>query len=95
MGSEAIDYDTIALRLGNIFLPSSPIDREDLFFGRLPQIRALVDAINQRGQHAILFGERGVGKTSLGQILRAKLKGLNEIPIISPLVTCDSSDTLE
>jgi hypothetical protein len=33
-----------------------------------------------------------VGKTSLGQIISAKLKAMNAIPIISPLVTCDSID---
>jgi Cdc6-like AAA superfamily ATPase len=87
-----LDYEARALLLGKIFIPSAPIDREELFFGRLTQIRLVVDAINQTGRHAILFGERGVGKTSLGQILRAKLTVTNETPIISPLVTCDSSD---
>lgn len=90
--AKALDYEGLALKLGTIFTPSAPIDREDLFFGRLTQIRALVDAINQIGRHAILFGERGVGKTSLGQVLRSKLKAMNAIPIISPLVTCNSSD---
>lgn len=87
-----IDFEALALKLGTIFLPSSPINREELFVGRLAQIRQVVDAINQMGQHAILFGERGVGKTSLGQIISAKLIALNAVPVISPLVTCDSMD---
>ena len=44
------------------FSPSAPIDSTDLFAGRTRQIERLLGAIFQRGQHAIIFGERGVGK---------------------------------
>jgi hypothetical protein len=90
--AKAIDFDVISLKLSSIFRPSAAIDREELFFGRITQVRQVIDAINQPGQHAIIFGERGVGKTSLGQILKAKLKTINAVPIFSPLVTCNSSD---
>ena len=87
-----IDYEGIALRLSNVFQPAAPINSEDLFRGRIPQVRAVVDAINQPGRHAILFGGRGVGKTSLGQTLRTKLTTLEPVPVIAPLIACDSSD---
>jgi Cdc6-like AAA superfamily ATPase len=89
---QKIDYENISLRLSNVFQPSAPINSEELFRGRKPQVRAVVDAINQPGRHAILFGGRGVGKTSLGKILRTKLTTVEPVPIISALITCDSSD---
>ena len=36
-----------------------------------------VAAINQRGQHVVLYGERGVGKTSLANVMAEVLKEQN------------------
>jgi len=47
------------------FTPAAPIDQTQLFAGRKAQLTSIIDVINQKGQHAIIFGERGVGKTSL------------------------------
>lgn len=51
------------------FSPSAPIDKKTLFAGRTEQIKDVINAISQRGQHIILFGERGVGKTSLANVI--------------------------
>jgi Cdc6-like AAA superfamily ATPase len=91
--SGVVDFQGLALKIGGIFRPSTPIDSEKLFCGRTVQVRDVVDAINQPGRHAILYGEAGVGKTSLGNILQTKLRSINEVPIFTALVTCDSSDT--
>src|SRR5688500_18005312 len=56
--------------LARAFTPSAPIDRSSLFAGRHTQVTKLINAVNQRGQHAVLFGERGVGKTSLANVLK-------------------------
>jgi energy-coupling factor transporter ATP-binding protein EcfA2 len=56
-------------RVGRVFTPFAPVDSFSLFAGRMKQVMSVVDAINQRGQHAILYGERGVGKTSLANVL--------------------------
>ena len=57
-------------RIHEAFSPSAPIDKQrSLFAGRTRQIDRLLGAIFQRGQHAIIFGERGVGKTSLANLL--------------------------
>ncbi|WP_225205936.1 nSTAND1 domain-containing NTPase [Novosphingobium huizhouense] len=42
----------------------------DLFAGRHAQITKLLDVISERGRHAIIYGEPGVGKTSLSQIIK-------------------------
>jgi hypothetical protein len=51
------------------FTPSAPIQRHDLFAGREKDLKKVLNAVFQPGQHAILFGERGVGKTSLANQL--------------------------
>lgn len=54
--------------LNQIFTPSAPINSPEFFRGRQAQVEKLVGAINERGAHAILFGERGVGKTSIANL---------------------------
>lgn len=62
---ERNDWDVLREEIATVFSPGAPIDEGELFAGRPDQIRELIDAGSQRGQHAIVFGERGVGKTSL------------------------------
>jgi Cdc6-like AAA superfamily ATPase len=72
-----------------VFRPSAPVDREDLFSGRAEQLSAVQEAIGAVGQHAVIFGERGVGKTSLAatcvDIARRRKR-------IALRVNCDQSD---
>src|SRR5580692_6900753 len=56
---------TLIRRIYEAFTPTAPIKSRDLFAGRKLQIQKVLGAIFQRGEHAILYGERGVGKTSL------------------------------
>lgn len=61
--------------LTKIFKPSAPTDDAQLFRGRGPQLESLVTAIQEEGQHAIVFGERGVGKTSLAYMAMTVFQG--------------------
>jgi len=83
-----------SFKLGLFFKPTSPINKESLFAGRISQVREVVDTINQQGQHAVLYGERGVGKTSLANMIFPKLRreGADKI---APLVNCMTEDTYE
>ncbi len=92
---EEFDFDALALRLGEVFTPSTAINQDDLFCGRRDPIRSIIDAINQRGRHAILFGEPGVGKTSLANILATRLRASTGAPPIAPHINCDSGDTYD
>lgn len=78
------------LILGQVFSPISPIQERDFFFGRINQLEKIADAINENGQHAILYGERGVGKTSLANIMHKSYTNLYPIKI-----TCDRQDTFK
>ena len=57
----------------NVFTPAAPIDAISLFRGREAQIQMLLEAVSQIGQHAIVYGERGVGKTSLISVLKSSV----------------------
>jgi Cdc6-like AAA superfamily ATPase len=64
------EWQRLRFEAGRIFTPSTPIGIADLFAGRLPQIGKLVDTVAERGRHALIYGEPGVGKTSLAQIIQ-------------------------
>ena len=75
---------------GKYFTPTTPVDERSLFAGRTDQISRMIDVIGQKGLHAILYGERGVGKTSLMNVFSSFLSNPS---IIAPRVNCDSSDS--
>ncbi len=65
------DGDWAALRFeaSQVFTPSEPLKEIDLFAGRAAQIELVLEATSEGGKHAILYGEQGVGKTSLAKLL--------------------------
>jgi Cdc6-like AAA superfamily ATPase len=91
---EQLDPDLVtqfrADTLLEAFSPSAPIDRRDVFAGRRDQLAALATVVRQRGQHAIIYGERGVGKTSLASITADQARQDNRF--FTAHVICDSSD---
>ena len=86
------DWDAARADITEAFSPGAPVQEKDLFSGRTSQISALVDAVNQRGRHAIVYGERGVGKTSLVNILALVMHRPNK-ELIYVRVNADPSDT--
>jgi Cdc6-like AAA superfamily ATPase len=94
MTTDEPSWNELIIQAGRVFSPSAPIDELSLFAGRDTQIRTLVDAINQKGQHAIIYGERGVGKTSLSNVLHAFL-GQQAFPVKAPRVQCEAQDTFD
>jgi Cdc6-like AAA superfamily ATPase len=85
----ALDFEAQA---GKAFSPTAPIDERSLFAGRIPQIQTLLRAVSQKGQHAILYGERGVGKTSLANVLSTFLV---TDKVVAPRINCDGADSFE
>lgn len=76
-----LDWDELRMDASGIFTPHTPIDEGEMFAGRIDLIEGLLDVIFQEGQHAVMFGERGVGKSSLVSIIKDKL--------LSKIVTFD------
>lgn len=73
--------------INEIFSPSAPINDIKLFVGRNHQLEKIADAFNERGQHAVMYGARGAGKTSLANILENLFQNVLVIK-----VTCHRSD---
>jgi len=51
------------------FTPGRPINKLDLLAGREEQISKVLEAVLSPGQHAAIYGERGVGKSSLANLI--------------------------
>lgn len=58
-------YLDFIARLNQAFRPFAPIDLPDFFTGRNEEIQTLVREIRTPGRQVAVYGERGVGKTSL------------------------------
>ena len=86
-----LSFDPRLVRLGEVFTPAAPIQEADLFSGRGDLLLRIADAVNQRGMHCILFGERGVGKTSLANILPIVIEAAGST-IVSASINCDTTD---
>ncbi len=78
-----------------IFTPNRPINSIDLFMGRKDIVKSVIEGLNTPGQHLLLYGDRGVGKSSLANITVSILK--NSDLIEGKLLTkrCSSHDTFE
>lgn len=88
------DWETLRHEVVDAFSPGAPVQERDLFSGRSKQIEQLEDAITQRGRHAIVFGERGVGKTSLVNILQLVMRRPNK-KLIYVRVNADPTDSFD
>lgn len=80
------------IEVNKIFTPTTPVDESSLFSGRQQQLGRVVEAVAQKGQHVVIYGERGVGKTSLSNVLGQLLSGQSSV-VIAPRATADSGDT--
>lgn len=81
--------------VGMAFQPAAPIDHLDLFAGRETKIQDVISAVTQTGMHVGLYGERGVGKTSLARVLEAIFKNPNLPSYEGIYVNCQTDDTYE
>ncbi|WP_010542643.1 ATP-binding protein [Sphingomonas elodea] len=55
--------------LGTYFTPTQPVADRSSFAGRLGVLARLISAIESQRSHVVLYGERGIGKTSLLHVL--------------------------
>lgn len=86
------DWELLRMTSVNLFKPKAPIDDEKLFAGRIEQLRDVLDAVYEDGGHAVIFGERGVGKTSLAKIIGQKIAPVFSSLRVPEPVSCGKGD---
>ena len=75
----------------DVFTPHTPINQENLFRGRMAEVQQILSTLNTPGQHVLLFGDRGVGKSSLANITSSKLIKITEKELV--IKRCSKSDS--
>lgn len=85
------NYQALWMTAGQVFTPGSPVSERDLFAGRQDQVSKIMEAVSQRGFHAVLYGDRGVGKTSLANVLSAFLNDAGAT-VLFARANCDATD---
>jgi Cdc6-like AAA superfamily ATPase len=75
------------------FTPNAPVNGLDVFAGRQEQIDRVFGAVFSRGQHAAIYGERGVGKTSLANIIYDVVIAAGQHNFIPARVNCSHGIT--
>ncbi|MCP1427529.1 Cdc6-like AAA superfamily ATPase [Microbacterium foliorum] len=85
-----IDHMNRLRAVKSAFSPTAPIQRKDLFAGRVAQLIALMDAVDEPGQHVVIFGERGVGKTSLATVSKDMFSSDGSVAV---RVNCTAGDS--
>lgn len=77
--------------LKSIFRPASPTDDPELFKGREQELSRVLSTVQELGQHAVIYGERGVGKTSLAYMARDGFKEGNP-QALAVRIPCSADD---
>ncbi|MES3574249.1 ATP-binding protein [Enterobacter cloacae] len=90
MPLSALSRDEFYNRLYKVVRPSQPIDASEFLFGRDRQYEAMRAALYAPGRHSFIFGNRGVGKSSLAHSLAYDLQEQTD-PI---LLSCDEDTTM-
>ncbi len=81
-------------RLGAAFTPTRPISSQDLLSGRLNLLVRLQKDVFTPGQHVLLYGNRGVGKSSIARVLALLAQDPDDTRGRRCIfVSCDSIDT--
>lgn len=68
---QGYNLDCFRDKLKTVFTPAQPIARQEHLRGREAKLRIIDRALHSPGKHIFVFGDRGVGKTSLGRTAAA------------------------
>jgi Cdc6-like AAA superfamily ATPase len=87
--------DQRLMRVAQAFRPAAPVDDLELFAGREAQRQEIVGAIAQAGYHVALYGERGVGKTSLARVSVELFDRPGGVRFRSAMINCHTDDNFD
>ena len=85
--------------ISRVFTPSTPVTEAAVFSGRGRERERLIRAVFEPGRHAVVYGARGVGKTSLVNVVGASLSeqggAASDEQRVSVRVPCTREDTFD
>ena len=87
------EQDILYARIPTVFSPGTPISNKQLFAGRREQVVQVLESIYHPGQHVIIFGDRGIGKTSLSAVLGGFATGADSFLLCR--INCGADDTFD
>lgn len=82
-------------QVSRAFTPAAPVGDASLFAGRFDQVFSCMDAFSQRGLHVAVYGERGVGKTSLANVLPEIINEAGAPEVAAIRVDCNTNDSYD
>jgi Cdc6-like AAA superfamily ATPase len=91
-GTGLLSYEqakALAANAATVLQPRLPISTKELFAGRWDELTTLADAVRQPGLHVAIYGERGVGKTSLANVVRPTIRALENTGKADPSLLVD------
>lgn len=91
MSIKGFSEQEFASIVNTYLLPSSPVRSFESLRGRSDQLEQIRVALLSPGRHVFIYGDRGVGKTSLAQTAAFIHHSSRSTPI---LLACDSNTTL-
>ena len=74
LGSADSALDRMRLKLRSILTPSQPVTEAKAFAGRRQVLSQLISAVEDQRLHVVLYGSRGMGKTSLLHVLTQRAR---------------------
>lgn len=78
-------FALVRSRLRQAYTPAQPVTDPKMFAGRTKIMATLIRAIEDQRLHTIIYGERGIGKTSLLQVLS---RAAQEARYLVVYITC-------
>lgn len=85
-----LSEDSFIKTLQTYLSPTAPIQSQENLFGRDVQVRQIEQALHSSGRSVFIYGDRGVGKTSLAQTVAFRQQATDGDPV---LIACDSNTT--
>ena len=82
----------LRIRLRSAYTPSLPINDRRLFAGRTRVLTELIRSIEDERLHTVVFGERGLGKTSLLHVLAQTARDARYLVIY---ITCGAASDFD
>jgi hypothetical protein len=95
MSTDISPQEAKILNAKELFDHRTPIAQKKFLAGRGDEISRLIGAIEDAGAHGIIFGDRGVGKTSIANCIQDSLvaAGVDVGQLACVRINCDAGDT--